>query len=129
VNNGWQGMVRQWQQAFHGERYSSSNMEVGMPDFELLARAYGIKGIVVHDRNQLSEAVATMLAHDGPVLMDVHVRRDENCYPMVAPGKGNHQMIGLPEVASNAAAALKCGQCGYENAQESHFCSQCGTKL
>jgi acetolactate synthase-1/2/3 large subunit len=129
VNNGWQGMVRQWQQAFHGERYSSSNMEVGMPDFELLARAYGIKGIVVHDRNQLSDAVATMLAHDGPVLMDVHVRRDENCYPMVAPGKGNHQMIGLPEVASDAAAALKCGQCGHENAQESHFCSQCGTKL
>jgi hypothetical protein len=39
-----------------------------------------------------------MLAHDGPVLMDVHVRRDENCYPMVAPGKGNHQMLGLPEV-------------------------------
>ncbi|MFH7244699.1 MAG: biosynthetic-type acetolactate synthase large subunit [Spirulina sp.] len=130
VNNGWQGMVRQWQQAFHGERYSSSNMEVGMPDFELLARAYGIKGIVVHDRNQLSEAVATMLAHDGPVLMDVHVRRDENCYPMVAPGKGNHQMLGLPEVASDAAAAdLKCGQCGHENAQDSHFCSQCGTKL
>ncbi len=129
INNGWQGMVRQWQQAFHGERYSSSNMEVGMPDFELLARAYGIKGIVVHDRNQLIDAVATMLAHDGPVLMDVHVRRDENCYPMVAPGKGNHQMIGLPEVASDTVANLTCGQCGHENAQASHFCSQCGTKL
>ncbi len=130
INNGWQGMVRQWQQAFHGERYSSSNMEVGMPDFELLARAYGIKGMVVQDRSQLSEAVAAMLTHDGPVLMDVRVRRDENCYPMVAPGKSNHQMLGLPEVASEATdAPISCGQCGHENAQGSHFCSQCGTKL
>lgn len=130
INNGWQGMVRQWQQAFHGERYSSSNMEVGMPDFELLARAYGIKGIVVRDRTQLSEAVATMLAHDGPVLMDVQVRRDENCYPMVAPGKSNHQMLGLPEVTpAHDAANLHCGQCGHDNLQGSHFCAQCGTKL
>jgi acetolactate synthase-1/2/3 large subunit len=105
-------------------------MEVGMPDFELLARAYGIKGIVIHDRHDLSDAVATMLAHDGPVLMDVHVRRDENCYPMVAPGKSNHQMLGLPEVAvASVTTALHCGQCGHENAQGSQFCSQCGTKL
>ena len=46
-NNGWQGMVRQWQQAFHGEHYSSSNMEIGKPDFELLAKAYGIKVIEI----------------------------------------------------------------------------------
>ncbi|OUC16497.1 MAG: acetolactate synthase, large subunit, biosynthetic type [Alkalinema sp. CACIAM 70d] len=97
VNNGWQGMVRQWQQAFHGERYSSSNMQPSMPDFAKLAEAYGVKGIVVHDRNDLPNAVAEMLAHDGPVLMDVHVRRDENCYPMVAPGKTNADMLGLPE--------------------------------
>ncbi|MEO0731183.1 MAG: thiamine pyrophosphate-dependent enzyme, partial [Pseudomonadota bacterium] len=49
LNNGWQGMVRQWQQTFFGERYSSSNMEVGMPDFELLAKAFGVKGMVVSD--------------------------------------------------------------------------------
>ncbi|MFM7324256.1 MAG: biosynthetic-type acetolactate synthase large subunit, partial [Nodosilinea sp.] len=47
INNRWQGMVRQWQQAFHGERYSCSNMEPGMPNFELLAQAYGIKGMAV----------------------------------------------------------------------------------
>lgn len=130
INNGWQGMVRQWQQAFHGERYSSSNMEVGMPNFELLAQAYGIKGIVVHDRNDLTNAVATMLAHDGPVLMDVHVRRDENCYPMVAPGKGNHQMIGLPEVKGNTDVQIQyCTSCGHDNVASSNFCSQCGTKL
>lgn len=97
INNGWQGMVRQWQQAFFGERYSSSNMEVGMPNFELLAQAYGIKGMVISDRNDLKDTIAQMLAYDGPVLVDVRVTRDENCYPMIAPGKSNAHMLGLPE--------------------------------
>lgn len=95
LNNGWQGMVRQWQQSFFGERYSSSNMEVGMPNFELLAKAFGIKGMVVNEPDQLASAIAEMLAHDGPVLMDVRVRRDENCYPMIPPGKSNADMVGL----------------------------------
>ena len=131
INNGWQGMVRQWQQTFYGERYSSSNMQVGMPDFELLARAYGVKGLVVHNRDQLSTAVAEMLAHDGPVLMDVHVRKDENCYPMVAPGKGNHQMLGLPEVhgTGKGLEIARCVTCGQDNAGTSNFCGNCGTKL
>lgn len=130
INNGWQGMVRQWQQAFHGERYSSSNMEVGMPDFELLAQAYGLKGMVVRDRSHLAEAVATMLAHNGPVLMDVRVRRDENCYPMVAPGKSNHQMLGLPVVnSSDRPHRANCLSCGHDNSGDSNFCSHCGTKL
>ncbi len=97
INNGWQGMVRQWQETFYGERYSSSNMETGMPDFALLAKAFGVKGMVVHHRSELSSAIAEMLVHDGPVLLDVHVKKDENCYPMVAPGKSNAQMLGLPK--------------------------------
>ncbi|MEL6352151.1 MAG: biosynthetic-type acetolactate synthase large subunit [Cyanobacteria bacterium J06627_28] len=97
LNNGWQGMVRQWQQTFFGQRYSSSNMEVGMPDFELLARAFGVKGIVVSKPEEMSGAIADMLAYDGPVLMDVRVRRDENCYPMIPPGKSNADMVGLPD--------------------------------
>ncbi len=129
INNGWQGMVRQWQQAFYGERYSSSNMQAGMPDFEILAQAYGLKGIVIDQRHQLEPAVAAMLAHDGPVLMDVHVRRDENCYPMVAPGKGNHQMLGLPEVQGSGLEYAECASCGHQNAATSNFCSACGTKL
>lgn len=91
INNGWQGMVRQWQQAFYGERYSSSDMQPGMPNFELLAQAFGLKGMIIEHRNQLQDAIAEMLAHDGPVLLDVRVKRDENCYPMVAPGKSNAQ--------------------------------------
>jgi len=130
VNNGWQGMVRQWQEAFYGERYSSSNMEVGMPDFGKLAEAFGIKGLLVTERSQLAGAVAEMLAHDGPVLLDVRVRRDENCYPMVAPGKSNAQMLGLPEVKRDATVStVTCTSCQTDNHPSHKFCSNCGAKL
>ncbi len=130
INNGWQGMVRQWQETFYGERYSSSNMELGMPDFELLAKAYGIKGMVIRDRLQLTEAIAEMLAHDGPVLVDAQVTKNENCYPMVAPGKSNAQMIGLPvPEIPRGQTTLVCGVCGSHNSQEHKFCSECGSKL
>lgn len=100
VNNGWQGMVRQWQEAFYNQHYSSSNMQPGMPDFVKLAEAFGVKGMKVSDPSELRGAIAAMLAHDGPVLLDVRVKRDENCYPMVAPGKSNAEMLGLPDGAS-----------------------------
>ncbi len=131
INNGWQGMVRQWQQAFYGERYSSTNMEPGMPDFVKLAEAYGIKGMRVSSRDELKTAIAEMLAHNGPVLMDARVTRDENCYPMVAPGKSNAQMIGLPIPAESAktAAIATCPSCGTENSPNHNFCCNCGAKL
>ncbi|MGB0562221.1 MAG: biosynthetic-type acetolactate synthase large subunit [Spirulinaceae cyanobacterium] len=105
INNGWQGMVRQWQQTFFGERYSSSNMEQGMPDFVKLAEAFGVKGMVIQQRSELKDAIAAMLAYDGPVLLDAHVVKDENCYPMIAPGKPNAEMIGLPEKKRDRAAS------------------------
>jgi acetolactate synthase I/II/III large subunit len=130
LNNGWQGMVRQWQQAFYGERYSCSNMEVGMPDIELLAKAYGIKGMVIRNREELKDAIAQMLAHNGPVIVDARVTKDENCYPMVAPGKSNGQMIGLPKQAPKAAIEpIYCSHCGAKNAPNHNFCADCGTKL
>lgn len=131
INNGWQGMVRQWQEAFYGERYSSSNMEVGMPDFVKLAEAYGIKGMLVKSREELKDAIAEILAHDGPVLVDVRVAKNENCYPMVAPGKSNAQMIGLPErsVLEKAAELIYCTNCGAKNIASNNFCPECGTKL
>ena len=129
INNGWQGMVRQWQQTFFGERYSSSNMEVGAPDFEILAKAYGIKGMIVRDRSQLASAVAEMLAHNGPVLMDVRVTKDENCYPMIAPGKSNAQMLGLPEKEHPVAEFINCSNCGTTNPAANKFCPECGSKL
>jgi len=130
INNAWQGMVRQWQEAFHGERYSSSNMEVGMPDFVKLAEAYGIKGMLIENRDELKDAIAEILAHDGPVLADIRVNRNENCYPMVAPGKSNAQMIGLPERNKIEVTELVyCSSCGAKNIASNKFCPDCGTKL
>ena len=130
LNNGWQGMVRQWQEAFYGQRYSSSNMEVGMPDIELLAQAYGIKGMVITKREELADKIAEMLAHNGPVIVNVHITRDENCYPMVAPGKNNSQMVGLPKPTPRTAVeSISCSNCGTQNQPNHNFCSDCGTKL
>ena len=129
INNGWQGMVRQWQQTFFGERYSSSNMEVGAPDFELLAQAYGIKGISISDRSELANAVAEAIAHDGPVLMEVKVTKEENCYPMIAPGKSNSQMLGLPQKEQLSAEFVNCSDCGTTNPTANKFCPECGNKL
>lgn len=124
-------MVRQWQQTFFGERYSSSNMQSGMPDIVKLGEAYGVKGIVVENRAELQEAIATMLAHDGPVLIDARVRRDENCYPMVAPGKSNAEMLGLPKPSpvDRAVSLVRCESCGSDNPAAHKFCSECGAGL
>jgi len=131
INNGWQGMVRQWQEAFYGKRYSCSNMEVGMPDFVKLAEAYGVKGMLIESRDQLKDAIAEILAHDGPVLADIQVKRNENCYPMVAPGKSNAQMIGLPERSKleKATELVYCSNCGAKNIESNNFCPECGTKI
>ncbi|MUG96017.1 biosynthetic-type acetolactate synthase large subunit [Scytonema sp. UIC 10036] len=130
INNGWQGMVRQWQQAFYGERYSCSNMEVGMPDIEFLAKAYGIKGMVIQNHDELKDAIAEMLAHDGPVVVNAYVTRDENCYPMVAPGKSNAQMVGLRRQPQKASVEpIYCSNCGAKNQPNNNFCPECGTKL
>ena len=131
LNNGWLGMVRQWQEAFYGERYSSSDMEVGMPDFVKLAEAYGVKGMQVTNPDQLKEAIAEIIAYNGPVLADIRVNKDENCYPMVAPGKSNAQMIGLPERPKSEiiAEVIYCSNCGAKTISTHNFCPECGTKL
>lgn len=131
INNGWQGMVRQWQQAFFGSRYSASNMELGMPDFAMLAQAFGVKGAIVSHPDELEGAIAEMLAHDGPVLLDIRVTKDENCYPMIAPGKNNAQMIGLPErkKLEKAVELVYCSSCGAKNVASNNFCPECGAKL
>lgn len=95
INNKWQGMVRQWQQAFYGERYSHSNMEKGSPDLVKLAQSFGILGLEIDSRNQLDKALDLFCNHKGPVILNCKVKETENCYPMVAPGKSNSQMIGL----------------------------------
>ncbi len=130
INNGWQGMVRQWQEAFYGENYSSSEMAPSMPDLMLLAQAYGIKGITVDKPEDLAGAIAATLAHPGGVLVDVKVHRKENCYPMVPAGKANEEMVGLAMPKRQfVVAAVTCGSCGAPNADNHKFCPECGHKL
>lgn len=95
INNKWQGMVRQWQQAFYGQRYSHSSMENGMPNFQILASAFGIKAAVLTKRHDMDYVLDSCFRTNEPFLVDCHVTEDENCYPMVAPGKSNSQMIGV----------------------------------
>lgn len=131
INNGWQGMVRQWQEAFYDERYSQSNMQTGMPNIVKLAEAYGIHGVIVQSRDELKAAIAEMLATNAPVIMDVRVKKNENCYPMVPSGKNNAQMIGLPDHQrlEKVAELIHCANCGAKNVSTHRFCPECGTKL
>ena len=94
VNNRWQGMVRQWQESFYDERYSSSDMSNGEPDFIKLAESFGVKGILITEREELNNEFKSALAYDAPTLINIRVKRGENCYPMVPPGKSNAQMVG-----------------------------------
>tara|TARA_Y100000589_G_scaffold193511_1_gene183119 strand:- start:4176 stop:5948 length:1773 start_codon:yes stop_codon:yes gene_type:complete len=94
VNNRWQGMVRQWQESFYDERYSASDMSNGEPDFIKLAESFGIKGFLIKERDQLNTDFESALKFDGPALINIRVKRGENCYPMVPPGKSNAQMVG-----------------------------------
>ena len=100
LNNKWQGMVRQWQQSFYNERYSHSSMLEGMPNFVQLANSYGISAMTTVSNNNLIENLKSALISDGPILIDCQVVKDENCYPMVVPGKSNSQMIGLAKVST-----------------------------
>lgn len=107
INNKWQGMVRQWQQAFYHERYSHSNMEKGAPDFVKLAQAFGIFGLKVEFRKDLNSILNLFSGYQGPVILDCRVKEEENCYPMVAPGKSNSQMIGLSKSSYTNAINTK----------------------
>ncbi len=130
VNNGWQGMVRQWQESFYDHRYSSSEMTQGMPDFKALASAFGVLGVEIREREQLRSQLQAALDHPGPAFVDVRVRRDENCYPMVPPGASNAQMVGLPSHPELAIDTVRqCGACGTTTASAHHFCPACGSKL
>jgi acetolactate synthase-1/2/3 large subunit len=95
ANNGWQGMVRQWQESFYSNRFSNSYMRNGMPDFAGVAKAYGIKGIQINTLDELTKLLNDETLTNEPMLIDVNVIENENCYPMVAPGKSNSQMLGL----------------------------------
>jgi acetolactate synthase-1/2/3 large subunit len=93
MNNGYLGMVRQWQELFWDKRYSHVDMG-SYPDFVKLAEAYGASGLRLTDKTTLVDDMRAALAIDGPVLVDVRVTREENTYPMIAPGQAARDMVG-----------------------------------
>ena len=99
INNHWQGMVRQWQQSFYEERYSHSNMSQGAPDLVKLGEAYGIEGRKIETSENLPSILKEVLQSKKPIIVECCVIEDENCYPMVAPGKSNSQMLGLQKMS------------------------------
>ncbi|MBL4917494.1 acetolactate synthase 3 large subunit [Szabonella alba] len=92
LNNERLGMVRQWQELLHGERYSQSWSE-SLPDFVKLAEAFGCKGIKVSDPKDLDDAIIEMIRYDGPVIFDCLVEKHENCFPMIPSGKPHNEML------------------------------------
>jgi acetolactate synthase-1/2/3 large subunit len=92
MNNERLGMVRQWQELLHGERYSHSWSEA-LPDFVKLAEAFGAKGIRCTDPADLDDAIMEMINHDGPVIFDCLVEKHENCYPMIPSGAPHNKML------------------------------------
>jgi acetolactate synthase-1/2/3 large subunit len=84
LNNHFLGMVRQWQQLFHDKRYSF--VDIASPDYVKLAEAYGIAGASIDSRDQLNKALQTMYYHPGSYLLEVHVGKENNVFPMVPQG-------------------------------------------
>ena len=92
LNNGFHGMVRQWQDLFYEGRYASSYLGK-VPDFIKLADAYGISGLRADKPAEVEPVLREGLKHKGPVLMDFHVDPFENCYPMIPAGGAHHEMV------------------------------------
>ncbi|MCS7059112.1 MAG: biosynthetic-type acetolactate synthase large subunit [Meiothermus sp.] len=93
LNNGFLGMVRQWQDLFHARRYSEVYLADSNPDFAKLAEAYGIPGFTLTDKAQLQEAVREVLTQPGPVLLEARVHHEEGVFPMIPSGGAAEDMI------------------------------------
>jgi acetolactate synthase-1/2/3 large subunit len=101
MNNGYLGMVRQWQELFYDDNYVS--VAISQPDFVKIAEAYGIPGIRVTEQEQVDNAIAEAHAHDGPVLIDFQVQAEDNVWPMVPAGAALHETVESPDQISSIA--------------------------
>ncbi len=92
TNNQWMGMVRQWQELLHGERYSESYMD-SLPDFVKLAESFGAVGLRATKVSEVDDTIKEMMSIDRAVIVDMHVDRNENCFPMIPGGAAHYDMI------------------------------------
>jgi acetolactate synthase-1/2/3 large subunit len=104
LNNEWMGMVRQWQQLLHGERYSHSYSD-SLPDFVKLAEAYGCVGLRASTPAELDDKIIEMIDTPRPVIFDCRVEKLENCFPMIPSGKAHNEMI-LGEDAGDIGSVI-----------------------
>jgi acetolactate synthase-1/2/3 large subunit len=102
INNGYLGMVRQWQEFFYDRRYAATPLL--SPDFVKLANAYGIEAVAVNTRREVVPAVASARAHGGSVLLDFQVEQEDSVYPMVPAGADLHKMIRRPSPLAETGA-------------------------
>jgi len=109
LNNEYMGMVRQWQELLHGSRYSESYSEA-LPDFVKLADAFHARGLRATSADQLDDVIREMLAHPGPVIADICVAKDENCFPMIPSGAAHNEMILGPDQEQNARSVTDEGK-------------------
>jgi acetolactate synthase-1/2/3 large subunit len=97
INNGWLGMVRQWQELFYAERYAETHLTKQVPDYAQLAEALGGTGFVVESEDELESTLRAALECGGTAVVDARVDPDENCYPMVPAGAASIDTIELPD--------------------------------
>ncbi|TCZ64407.1 acetolactate synthase 3 large subunit [Roseicella aquatilis] len=109
LNNEYMGMVRQWQELLHGSRYSES-YSAALPDFVKLAESFHAKGIRVTRAEELDAGIREMLAHPGPVIADIAVAKDENCFPMIPSGAAHNEMILAPGQTGGVAGVTDEGK-------------------
>ena len=102
INNGFLGMVRQWQEFFYERNYAATPLL--NPDFAKLGEAYGIRSMTVTERSQVVPSVRAAREHDGPVLINFKVEQEDTVYPMVAAGASLHEMIRRPSKIVETAA-------------------------
>jgi acetolactate synthase-1/2/3 large subunit len=107
LNNEWMGMVRQWQELLHGQRYSHSYSS-SLPDFVMMAEAFGAVGLRADHPDELDAKILEMIDTPRPVIFDCRVERAENCFPMIPSGKAHNEMIlgeDAPDMGSVIDAA------------------------
>jgi acetolactate synthase-1/2/3 large subunit len=101
INNGYLGMVRQWQEFFYDRNYEATPLL--SPNFSKLADSFGIRSFAVNKRSEVGRTLQEAQAHDGPVVIDFQVEQEDTVYPMVAAGASLHEMIRRPNPLEETA--------------------------
>ena len=106
LNNEYMGMVRQWQELLHGGRYSESYMD-SLPDFVKLAESFKAKGLRAKKSDEVDTVIKEMIQFDGPVIADIIVDKEENCFPMIQSGSAHNEMVLNKDHKQDAKSAEK----------------------